>query len=143
MACIASLATDAAKTAHAHVAQLLATQQVKPGDKLPLNETVKEADPTKPFALTPTGRNVFVRVAPPSFFFFPPLYTLCFYQKKSKSALLTNSLSLSPIFFFAHHTSTSTSRPRQHAHVNKYLQTIGWRAWRVHTHVQLPGARIH
>jgi len=62
MATIASLATDAARTAHAHVAQLLATRQVKPGDKLPLNETVKETDPTKPFSLTPTGRNVFVRM---------------------------------------------------------------------------------
>ena len=65
MATIASLATDAAKTAHAHVAQLLASRQVKPGDKLPLNQTVKETDPASSFSLTPTGKNIFVRVFPP------------------------------------------------------------------------------
>jgi len=62
MANIACLATDAAKTAHEHVTQLLATRQVKPGDKLPLKECVKETDPTKPFSLTPTGKNIFVGV---------------------------------------------------------------------------------
>ena len=62
MATIASLATDAAKTAHAHVAQLLASRQVKPGDKLPLTQTVKETDPANSFSLAPTGKNIFVRV---------------------------------------------------------------------------------
>lgn len=62
MATIASLATDAAKTAHAHVAQLLASRQVKPGDKLPLKQTVKETEPADSFSLAPTGKNIFVRV---------------------------------------------------------------------------------
>jgi hypothetical protein len=60
---IANIATSAAKTAHAHVAALLATRQVQPGDKLPLNETVKETDATTPIKLAPTGKNIFVRGA--------------------------------------------------------------------------------
>ena len=63
---IANIATSAAQTAHAHVAALLAARQVQPGDKLPLNETVKETDATKPIQLAPTGKNIFVRVASPS-----------------------------------------------------------------------------
>ena len=58
---VASLVKGAAQTAHAHVAALLASTQVKPGDKLPLNETVKEDDATKPVTLAPTGKNIFVR----------------------------------------------------------------------------------
>jgi hypothetical protein len=59
---IADLAAGAAQTAHAHVAALLAARQVKPGDKLPLKETVKETDAGKAFSLAPTGKNIFVRV---------------------------------------------------------------------------------
>jgi hypothetical protein len=59
---ITDLAAGAAKTAHAHVAALLAARQVKPGDKLPLKETVKETDAGKAFSLAPTGKNIFVRV---------------------------------------------------------------------------------
>ncbi|KAH9987239.1 Redoxin-domain-containing protein [Russula compacta] len=63
MSCSAlSLATGAAQTAHAHAAALLASRQVKLGDKLPLNETVKETDATKPITLAPSGRNIFVGV---------------------------------------------------------------------------------
>jgi hypothetical protein len=58
---VANLVKGAAQTAHAHVAALLATTQVKPGDKLPLKETVKEADATKPITLAPSGKNIFVR----------------------------------------------------------------------------------
>jgi hypothetical protein len=58
---VASLVKGAAQTAHAHVAALLASTQVKPGDKLPLKETVKEADATKPITLAPSGKNIFVR----------------------------------------------------------------------------------
>jgi hypothetical protein len=58
---VASLVKGAAQTAHAHVATLLAPTQVKPGDKLPLKETVKEADATKPITLAPSGKNIFVR----------------------------------------------------------------------------------
>jgi hypothetical protein len=58
---VASLVKNAAQTAHAHVAALLATAQVKPGDKLPLKETVKEADATTPITLAPSGKNIFVR----------------------------------------------------------------------------------
>ena len=75
---IASLVKGAAQTAHTHVAALLAQAQVKPGDKLPLKETVKEADATKPITLAPSGKNIFVRttcalavsvhIPPPSFF---------------------------------------------------------------------------
>jgi len=59
---IADLAAGAAQTAHAHVAALLAARQVKPGDKLPLKETVKETDAGKAFSLAPTGKNIFVGV---------------------------------------------------------------------------------
>jgi hypothetical protein len=59
---ITDLAAGAAQTAHAHVAALLAARQVKPGDKLPLKETVKETDAGKAFSLAPTGKNIFVRV---------------------------------------------------------------------------------
>lgn len=59
---VASLVKGAAQTAHAHVAALLAPSQVKPGDKLPLNETIKEADATKPISLAPSGKNIFVGV---------------------------------------------------------------------------------
>jgi hypothetical protein len=62
---VASLVKDAAQTAHAHVATLLASSQAKPGDKLPLNETVKETDAAKPITLAPSGKNVFVRIMPP------------------------------------------------------------------------------
>jgi hypothetical protein len=61
---------DAAHAAHAHVAALLSHNQAKPGDKLPLNETVKETDATTPITLAPSGKNIFVRhicrPAPPS-----------------------------------------------------------------------------
>src|SRR5579863_9384107 len=50
------------ETANAHVATLLATRQVQPGDKLPLDETVKEMDVTIPIRLVPTGKNIFVRL---------------------------------------------------------------------------------
>ncbi len=58
---VASLVKGAAQTAHAHAAALLAPSQVKPGDKLP-KETVKETDATKPITLTPSGKNIFVRM---------------------------------------------------------------------------------
>lgn len=78
---VASLVKDAAQTAHAHAAELLAPTQVKPGDKLPLRENVKEADATKPITLAPSGKNIFVRtmdlgsdhVPLPSPFSFPSL----------------------------------------------------------------------
>ena len=85
---VASLVKGAAQTAHAHVAALLAPAQVKPGDKLPLKENVKEADATKPITLAPSGKNIFVRTicalvlsAPrPSLFTFLLLcLTGCFY----------------------------------------------------------------
>jgi len=59
----------------AHIAELLATRQVKPGDKLPLKATVKDTDATKPFSLTPTGKNIFVRM-PALYPSFLPLCTL-------------------------------------------------------------------
>jgi len=59
---IANLATGAAQAAHAHAAALLASQQVKSGDKLPLNETLKETDATTPITLAPTGKTIFVGV---------------------------------------------------------------------------------
>jgi len=63
MACVnTNLATGAAQTAHAHVTTLLATRQVQPGDKLPLNETVKEMDATKPIKLVPSGKNIIIGV---------------------------------------------------------------------------------
>jgi hypothetical protein len=81
---VASLVKGAAQTAHAHVAALLAPTQVKPGDKLPLKETVKEEDATTPITLAPSGKNIFVRticalvlsvhVPPPSLFVFLPLF---------------------------------------------------------------------
>jgi hypothetical protein len=61
---VASLVKGAAQSAHTHVATLLAPNQVKPGDKLPLKETVKETDATKPITLAPSGKNIFVRIMP-------------------------------------------------------------------------------
>lgn len=61
MASVISHVKDAAHTAHAHVAALLSHNQAKPGDKLPLNETVKETDATTPITLAPSGKNIFVR----------------------------------------------------------------------------------
>ena len=58
---VASLVKDVAQTAHAHAAALLTPTQVKPGDKLPLKEIVKEADATTPITLAPSGKNIFVR----------------------------------------------------------------------------------
>jgi len=72
MAPIASLATHVVMAVQAHIADLLATRQVRPGDKLPLEGTVKETDATKPFSLTPTGRNIFVRMPP--FYLSPSSY---------------------------------------------------------------------
>jgi hypothetical protein len=60
---ISTLATGAAQTAHAHVAALLATRQVKPGDKLPLSAKVKETDAANAITLAPTGRNIYVRLS--------------------------------------------------------------------------------
>ncbi|KAI9447120.1 Redoxin [Russula earlei] len=57
-----SFASDAAKTAHAHAAALLASRQAKPGDKLPLKEHVKETDATTPLILAPSGKSIFVGV---------------------------------------------------------------------------------
>jgi len=62
MSSVASLVKGAAQTAHAHAAALLASTQVKPGDKLPLGESVKETDATKPTKLAPSGKNIFVGV---------------------------------------------------------------------------------
>ncbi|KAI0259506.1 Redoxin [Gloeopeniophorella convolvens] len=59
---IASIASGAAQTAHASAASLLAARQAKPGDKLPVKETVKETDPSKAITLSATGRNIFVGV---------------------------------------------------------------------------------
>jgi len=59
---ILNLATDAAKTAHAHTTALLAARQAKQGDKLPLKETVKETDATTPITLAPSGKTIFVGV---------------------------------------------------------------------------------
>jgi hypothetical protein len=59
---ISSLATTVAQAAHAHASALLASRQAQPGDKLPLNETVKENEAGKLITLAPTGRNIFVRM---------------------------------------------------------------------------------
>jgi hypothetical protein len=57
---ISNFATGAVQVAHSQATALLAKHQAKPGDKLPLKELVKENDAAKPFALDPTGKNVFV-----------------------------------------------------------------------------------
>ncbi|KAH9979582.1 Redoxin [Lactifluus volemus] len=62
MSPISSLVESIAQSAHAHVSALLASNQAQPGDKLPLNEKVKENEAGKPIALAPTGRNIFVGV---------------------------------------------------------------------------------
>ncbi|KAH9026238.1 Redoxin [Lactarius hengduanensis] len=59
---ISSLASGAAKTAHAQASALLATHPAKPGDKLPLKEPLKENDATKAIALAPTGKTLFIGV---------------------------------------------------------------------------------
>jgi 2-Cys peroxiredoxin 5 len=59
---ISNFATGAVQVAHSQATALLAKHQAKPGDKLPLKELVKENDAAKPFALDPTGKNVFVGV---------------------------------------------------------------------------------
>jgi hypothetical protein len=59
---MASVVTSAAKTAHQLVASLLEKAQVKAGDKVPLNQTVKLAGaPASPHTLSLSGRNVIVR----------------------------------------------------------------------------------
>lgn len=82
MSCPAlSLAKGAAQTAHAHAAALLVSRQVKLGDKLPLNETVKETDATKPITLAPSGRNIFVRsILLASLPSFPHVFSLSLFQ---------------------------------------------------------------
>lgn len=62
MSSISGVVGSIAHSAHAHVSALLASRQAQPGDKLPLNEHVKENDAGKPIALAPTGRNIFVRI---------------------------------------------------------------------------------
>ncbi|KAI0067522.1 Redoxin [Artomyces pyxidatus] len=57
-----SAVTDAARTAHAAAATLIQKSLVKPGDKLPTTETVKEDSPTDVFALGLTGKNLIVGV---------------------------------------------------------------------------------
>ncbi|KAI0043024.1 Redoxin [Auriscalpium vulgare] len=59
---MASLVTEAAKTAHAAATALLAKAQVKPGDTLPLAVTVKETDPATPITLALTGKTILVGV---------------------------------------------------------------------------------
>jgi hypothetical protein len=87
---IANLATGAAQAAHAHAAALLASQQAKSGDKLPLNETLKETDATTPITLAPTGKTIFVRLPHPACASFishpsfppslvPPFFSLFFF----------------------------------------------------------------
>jgi hypothetical protein len=86
MANVACLATDAAKTAHERATQLLAARQVKPGDKLPLKEKVKETDASKPFSLAPTGKNIFV--------------CRCLFPPRSRPPWFSLSLAPSPYTLF-------------------------------------------
>ncbi|KAI0067523.1 Redoxin [Artomyces pyxidatus] len=57
-----SIVTSAAKTAHAAAASLLQKAQVKPGDKIPLTETVKELSPAEATTLELAGINIIVGV---------------------------------------------------------------------------------
>jgi peroxiredoxin len=58
-----SIVTSAAKAAHSLAASLLEKAQAKPGDKLPLTQTVKLAGkPGEPATLALTGRTVIVGV---------------------------------------------------------------------------------
>lgn len=115
---IANIATSAAKTAHAHVAALLAARQVQPGDKLPLNETVKETDATTPIKLAPTGQNIFVRVASssrPHTVSFSPSSTSPFSLKR-KLGCICILTTTHPNFFRRSHENIRT-------HIHKYIQT--------------------
>jgi hypothetical protein len=95
---IADLATGAAQAAHAHAAALLASQQAKSGDKLPLDETLKETDATTPITLAPTGKTIFVRLPFPACASFhhpslsPPL--------SSSSSFLKNCSNVAFLFAF-------------------------------------------
>jgi len=57
-----SIISSAVEAAHAQATALLAKNQAKPGDKLPLKEHLKENDPSKAITLAPTGKNVFIGV---------------------------------------------------------------------------------
>lgn len=100
---VASLVKGAAQTAHAHVAALLASTQVKPGDKLPIKETVKEADATKPISLAPSGKNIFVRticalalsIPPTSLFAFLLLYLKRFFLAHWHVIMIMRKLTIS------------------------------------------------
>lgn len=126
MASVISHVKDAAHTAHAHVAALLSHNQAKPGDKLPLNETVKETDATTPITLAPSGKNIFVRHICPA----PPLPLLLFPSLSSLPliSLFSCARITLTISFFSHFLSN---------------YEIGWRAWGFHAYVPLAGAGIH
>ncbi|KAA1470995.1 Redoxin [Dentipellis sp. KUC8613] len=55
---MASIVASAAKTAHAAAASLLEKAQIKVGEKVPTNETVKEDNPAKPITLALAGKNI-------------------------------------------------------------------------------------
>ncbi|TFY56109.1 hypothetical protein EVG20_g9055 [Dentipellis fragilis] len=61
---MASIIASAAKTAHAAAASLLEKAQIKVGEKVPTNETVKEDNPAKPITLALAGKNIIVRLFP-------------------------------------------------------------------------------
>jgi hypothetical protein len=128
MTTIDSPATDAVMVLKAHVAELLASRQVKPGNKLLLKETVTETDATKPFSLTPTGKTIFFRV-PPLLPHYAVLFPLFFFMLRYEHPL--------PDFFF-HPPYVHENTP-----TNKYLQSKAGHAWGVRAHHQLAGVRIH
>ena len=129
---IASLVKGAAQTAHAHVAALLAPTQVQPGDKLPLKETVKEADATTPITLAPSGKNIFVRTKcalalsmSPSLFAFLLLFLMRYFCVCDNDAQTDDFFRALPFL------------------TNINITEIGWRAWSLHAYVSFAGTGIH
>ena len=122
MTSVISHVKDAAHTAHAHVAALLSHNQAKPGDKLPLNETVKETDATTPITLAPSGKNIFVRHICPA-----PVPTLAF--RHCLRSLLPCTQNADEFFLILTFCGP--------------IMKLGWRAWGIHAYVPLAGAGIH
>ena len=126
---------DTTMIVQAHIVEILATRQVKSGDKLPLKEIVKETDPTKSFSLTPTGKNVFARV-PSLYHSLISTYAHFFFLENLKQKWVVYALRIpfSRFLFSPVHENVLT---------NKYLHLTGWHAWSVHTCLQLASVRIH
>jgi hypothetical protein len=114
------------ESARKYVSALLSPSQAKPGDRLPVIDTVKETDATA-IKLTPTGKNIFVRLSALASPLPYPTLGVMFYtcdDGGGDAQALTDNSFLFIKFPFVY-------------------EIIGWRPWSFHTYVPLAGAGIH